>query len=487
MQTEAQLIKQAQKYVDEVWEELVDDIDFLVQVESVEDKSHAEAGAPFGPAPREALDRALSIAERLGLEPHNCEGYVGYADLAGERETYLSTIAHSDIVPLGLDWTVDPLHVTRKEGYLLGRGVIDDKGPLVLSLYAAHFFVRKVRESGRPLPYTLRCIIGTNEETGMEDVDYYLEHFPQPAFCFTPDAVFPLICGEKGRVFAEFCSADLSGAALDGARIVSLEAGTAPNAIPGHAQAVVRAKASELPAGEGIRIEDAGVDEGGQALATLVAKGRGGHASMPEDTVNAIGLLVRYLVDNELCNEDERRFLSFEELLFADTAGQALGIAATDDIFEPLTCIGGTIHTKEAGSGHHFVQTMDIRYPKSTDGEKILGVLREQGERFGCTMSDSDDSVPFFISPDSAEIKTLLRTYNELSGRDGKAFTIGGGTYARHFERAVAFGPDDPSVPAPSWVGIEHGPDEGVSEESLRRALVIYIVALSRLMQLDYE
>ena len=29
---------------------------------------------------------------------------------------------------------------------------------------------------------TLRILLGANEETGMKDVDYYLEHYPQPAF-----------------------------------------------------------------------------------------------------------------------------------------------------------------------------------------------------------------------------------------------------------------------------------------------------------------
>jgi dipeptidase len=32
---------------------------------------------------------------------------------------------------------------------------------------------------------------------------------------------------------------------------------------------------------------------------------------------------------------------------------------------------------------------------------------------------------------------------------------------------------------------MEHGPDEGISEEWLKRALKIYIVSIARLMQLD--
>ena len=93
--------------------------------------------------------------------------------------------------------------------------------------------------------------------------------------------------------------------------------------------------------------------------------------------------------------------------------------------------------------------------------------------------------VPFLTDPETPEVQTLVRTYNELSGDNGKAFTIGGGTYARHFARAVAFGPDVEGTPRPAWLGYEHGADEGMPEEQLKLALKIYIVSLIRLMELD--
>lgn len=481
MVDDEQLVERADAFVDEVWEDVVRDIDYLVQVESVEDREHAEEGMPFGPAPAEALRRGLEIAERLGLATHNCEGYLGFGDLPGESEIQLAMIAHSDIVPLGRGWHFDPLRATRKDGYLVGRGVIDDKGPLVLSLYAAHFFARMVADSGKRLPYTLRCLIGANEETQMEDVDYYLAHYEAPAFCFTPDAEFPLICGEKGRFFAAIASPSVP---LGESRIVSFEGGTVPNAVPGDAKAVVRASCSDLPAAEGIAVCDAGSDEDGRALARIVAHGKGGHASMPEGTTNAIGVLVRYLLDNDLCCPAEKDFLLFQRTLLADAAGLALGIAATDDAFGSLTCVGGTVSTLEEAGSRRFVQTMDVRYPKSAKGGHILETVAAVAREHGCSVQDSSDSVPFFISPDSPEIRTLVRTYNEVSGHDGKAFTIGGGTYARHFPRAAAFGPYDPSEAVPDWVGPEHGPDEGVSEAMLRQALKIYVVAIGRLMRL---
>lgn len=306
----------------------------------------------------------------------------------------------------------------------------------------------------------------------MGDVEYYLAHFPEPEFLFTPDADFPLICGEKGGYQASFTSADLTGPY---ARIVGFEAGTVPNAIPGLATAVVRADAAQLPAADAIDVE--AVDDG---LARLTAHGKGGHASMPEGTVNAIGLLVEYLLDNGICSEDEREFLEFEHLVFASTDGSSLGIACDDDLFDPLTAIGGTIRLKDG----RLVQTVDIRYPKSTTGGELHQRLEELAGRYGCTMAVTHDMVPFYIPPTSPEIETLLATYNEFTGHHDKAFTIGGGTYARHFARACAFGPHDGRIETPSWVGPEHGPDEGIAEAQLKLALNIYIVALTRLMRL---
>ena len=46
----------------------------------------------------------------------------------------------------------------------------------------------------------------------MYDVDYYYaEHYPQPAFCFTPDAEFPVCNGEKGGFNGEIVSPPLPG------------------------------------------------------------------------------------------------------------------------------------------------------------------------------------------------------------------------------------------------------------------------------------
>ena len=466
---EQQLKQDVDDFVDEVWEDVVEDIRALVKIESVEDLEHAEPGKPWGPAANEALVAAERTAERMGLEVTDLDGYIGYADLPGKSEDYIATIAHTDIVPVGLGWHFDPLDVTRKDGYLVGRGVLDDKGPFVLSLYAAEFFRRQVAVTGERLPYTLRCIIGNNEETGMGDVPYYLERCPQPLFCFSPDANFPLICGEKGGYHGAFTSGPIAGG-----RIVELDGGTVSNAIPGLATAVVRADVASLPAADSIELEDAG-----EGLARVIAHGMGGHASMPEGTVNAIGLLVRYLLANDLCSDDERTFLKLAELLTEDAYGRATGIDSHDDKFGDLTCITGTVRTVDGC----FVETIDSRFPTSTTGEAIDERMRAIADEHGCAY-EGDSKVPFYIDPESPEIRALLDVYSDYTGHEAEAFCIGGGTYARKFERACAFGPYEEHE-NPEWVGMEHGPDEAISEEDLRRALKIYICSIARLMELD--
>ena len=72
-------------------------------------------------------------------------------------------------------------------------------------------------------------MVGDNEETHMNDVEYYLKNYPAPVFCFTPDAEFPVCNGEKGHFGAELVSPVCNG------EIKEFEGGVANNAVPDRA------------------------------------------------------------------------------------------------------------------------------------------------------------------------------------------------------------------------------------------------------------
>ncbi|OUP05888.1 Sapep family Mn(2+)-dependent dipeptidase [Collinsella sp. An2] len=467
---DAQLVERIDAWIDEHWETIVQEIGTLVNIPSQEDLDHAGEGMPFGPGPLRALEAGLDLCDRLGMKAKNHEGYVGTADYPGADDSKkICIIAHLDTVPCGPGWTQDPHTMTRRDGYLIGRGTLDDKGPFVVACYAMRYW----HEQGVTFPYTMRMILGANEETTLRDVEYYNEHFEQPTFLLTPDAEFPVCYGEKGIYQGVFTSGPIANG-----RIVSWNAGEAFNAIPTDAHVIIRADLASLPAADGITL----TDEGDGAV-RIAAKGKGGHASQPQGTRNAIGMLVDYMLDNHLVSEDEERFLQLQKTLIDDYSGAGVGVSASDDLFGPLTIIGGTCWRDDDGSLH---QSCDSRYPTTFSREQFESALTAVAERFGATYETDNDAPPFYIDPNGQEIQKLIGIYNDVTGEDRKPFTIGGGTYAREFANAAAFGPEMPWKTDPDWVGPMHGDDEGVSEELLRTTLKIYIIALYELMQIPY-
>ena len=218
-------------FVEENRDNILRDITRLVAVPSVE--GAPEPGAPFGPGPKAALAKALEIADELGLDTFNADSYIGWAETGriADGQNFLATITHTDVVPEGNGWDADPYTVRVRDGWLLGRGVADDKGPSILCLYALKY----LKDSGAALKYPVRALLGANEETNMHDVDYYAEHYPMPAFCFTPDAEFPVCNGEKGGFNGELVSPK-----FENGIITAFEGGVAHNAVPDRASCTVQ-------------------------------------------------------------------------------------------------------------------------------------------------------------------------------------------------------------------------------------------------------
>ena len=432
------------------------DITRLVAVPSVE--GTPEPGAPFGKGPKAALDKALEIAAELGLDTHNAEGYIGWAQTGPitDGQKYLATITHTDVVPEGNGWDADPYTVRVRDGWLLGRGVADDKGPSILCLYALKY----LKDNGVTLKYPVRALLGANEETNMHDVDYFAAHFEQPAFCFTPDAEFPVCNGEKGGFGGELVSP-----VLENGVIVDFVGGVAHNAVPDRAACTVRLPESALKQTEGVTFE---AGENGTTI--IRGWGKSGHAAMPQGTVNAIGLIVTCLLESKVCSPAETSYLQVLHTLHATTDGSALGIAASDDVFDPLTIIGGTIEMKDG----RLRQSFDCRYPTSTTAEHLTEMMTQVCGT-AATLEDVSSRVPFYIAADSPAIQTLITTYNDVTGENKKPFTMGGGTYARHFPYAVSFGPEHTDIELPEFAGPMHGANEGTPFEKLIEALKIYI------------
>ncbi len=84
---------------------------------------------------------------------------------------------------------------------------------------------------------------------------------------------------------------------------------------------------------------------------------------------------------------------------------------------------------------------------------------------------------PLYVPKDNFLVEKLMKVYREQTGDvESEPITIGGGTYARAMENAVAFGPVFPGQEE-----VAHQKDEFISIEHLMKITKIYAHALYEL------
>jgi len=443
--------------------QMIEDIAGLIGIESVARDPEEEikpcpapqdsllregSPAPFGEKCREVLDKMLSYGIRDGIKTCDHEGYCGSL-LVGEGAVEIGIWNHLDVVPAGEGWLYEPFKLEVKDGYLIGRGVQDNKGPAIAVYYA----LRYCKEQGLLRNIRVRHILGCQEESGMGDVEYYLAHNPAPDYSLVADCGFPVCCGEKGicRILLK------TREKMEG--LCSLSGGTVCNSVPNLAKA-------------GLMIQGEKV--------TVNAEGVGGHAAFPDNTVNAIGVLAEKLKKYPLPEPLERAVL-FLHQAGSNGYGEGIGIACEDELSGRLTCNAGVLFTEEG----RICLELDIRYPVSMGTGDFLPELTEKAGQAGFEVALCSDSRPHYMEKDHPFIKVLMDAWREETGLTGEPFVMGGGTYARHIPRAVAFGPgmdrDLTALALPEGHGNCHGADEAEVLDNLKGAVRIYVNALQKL------
>ncbi len=158
------------------------------------------------------------------------DGYL-IADLGfGSGEKTVGLFTHADVVPAGDGWTLtEPFEPIEKSGVFVGRGIRDNKSGMVGALFTA----LAILELGLPMQNRLRVFVGSNEESGMEDIMSFVRTHGCPDVSIVPDSGFPVSRGEKG-ILRFWATARESIAALD-----SLSGGEAFNIVLKDAEATV--------------------------------------------------------------------------------------------------------------------------------------------------------------------------------------------------------------------------------------------------------
>ena len=438
-------------------QEMVEDICELCRINS--ERMPAEEDMPFGPGAAECLDAALDMAEGYGFEVQDYDGYVGCVDFDSTLPRQLDILAHLDVVPAGEGWQeTEAFLPVLKEGILYGRGTADDKGPAVAALYA----MRAVKELGIPLKKNVRLIMGTDEECGSSDIRHYYAIEAEAPMTFSPDGQYPVVNVEKGRLEGHFTAEFEASDVLP--RLAGLEAGTKVNVVPGKAKARVEGMdlsllektAAEVKEETGIEFELVFQD----SVCEITAVGVGAHAARPQEGNNAITGLLTLLCRLPLaaCPQTEciKKLLAL--MPHGDVNGKSLGVAMEDEVSGLLTLAFSMLKIEASGLDGQF----DSRVPVCGNEDNVLKVIRERMASVGLCLHNDSMTPPHMVDGESLFVKTLLRVYEDYTGREGKCLSIGGGTYVHNLKNGVAFGASMPGTD-----NRMHGADEFAIVEEL--------------------
>ncbi|MCL6547612.1 MAG: dipeptidase PepV [Alicyclobacillus sp.] len=453
-----------QDFIEKHRDRMIASLQGLLQIPSVE--GEPAPGKPFGEGPAAALQYVLQLAEDLGLRACNVDGYAGHAEY-GEGPEYVAVLGHLDVVPAGGDWTYPPFGAEIHDGKVYARGAVDDKGPVLSSLWA----LAAVRASGVRLKHRIRVIFGLDEESGWRCVQRYFQKEPLPIGGFSPDAEFPLIFAEKGVATVRLrLPADRQSMCP---QVIRFEGGQRVNMVPDYAYAVVdchsETEASEWEQELGKEARQRQVDVSlnvNGSLVQIVARGRAAHGSTPEQGVNAITALASLLGSRPVANASMWRMIGAQ-----DTAGKGLGIDAGDDVCGPLTSnLGRGLLNDDA-----YTFWFNIRYPLAMKAQDVLARCRAHvSDKWEVSLEE--DIPPLHVPLDSPVVQVLSRVYEERVGQVCRPIAIGGATFARAIPNAVAFGPLFPGQEE-----VAHQPDEYWAVDDFLRCTEIYAHAMYEL------
>ncbi|MGM5472221.1 dipeptidase PepV [Bacillus pumilus] len=451
---------------------LIEDTQSFLQIESVLDEEGGKEGKPFGEKVDQALQYMLKKGEDEGFTVKNVDGYAGHIEY-GEGEDIVGVLCHVDVVPAGDGWTTPPFSADIRENKIFARGAIDDKGPTMAAFYA----LKMLKDTGMKLSKKIRMIIGTDEESDWRCVDHYFKHEAMPQIGFAPDADFPIIHAEKGIIDAIVSFTYQHTEQHQRYTLKQFISGMRLNMVPDEATATVTAAQDHDVESLKTAFEAYLADNQLSGEVKIAAnelhftlKGESVHAMEPAHGTNAGIHMANFLSGQELDGNGLAFTSQINALFDQDTRGKKLGIACKDDISGDLTLNVGTIRytqNEEAKLG------LNVRYPVTADGKDVKKGI--EGIK-GATLLKFDDSPPHHVSKDHPLVKTLQRVYEEQTGNPAHLIAIGGGTYARSLEAGVAFGPLFPGRP-----DCAHQKDEYIEIDDLLRATALYAQAMYEL------
>ena len=428
-------------YVVKHRDEILKTLKELVKIPSV--RESAELEAPFGKACADVLEYTEKLYSENGFETE-LDRQGGYLlSYFGNGKRTLGLFAHADVVDVGDDWVhTKPFKPIEKDGFLIGRGVLDDKSAVVISLYCA----RILKELNIPFNSRLVMFTGANEETGMADIEEYSKKHTAPDFSLICDTAFPLYRGDKSMMnFWVTLNTELKD-------IKNFHGGNTMNIVLGKASAAVN----------GENVSETGISS---------------HSALPEGSLNAGYLLAKKLSEREdICVSDREQMLFLMSVL-EKYYGEVYGIEHQDECGK-LTCTNGIVKN----DNKKIMLGFNMRFGLSANTENIKKSIVSFFEKNNCTVKFEEEKKGYIVPTDNRYINACLKAYSDFTGDDKpQAYINAGVTYARKLTCAAEIGttlrwgtPDN----TPKGHGGAHQSDECINIEGFLEALELTLQML---------
>ena len=427
------------KVIEKNKEQFYQDLDKVMQVESV--KGVPAEQAPFGEGPKEALKTVIMLGQKYGFKTAIVNDAVGYAQW-GERDEYVGVVGHLDVVPAGEGWSFPPFKLSKKDQRLYGRGILDNKGPILACLFG----LKLLKELDIPIKKTIRIVFGTDEESGSSDIPLYLSEERAPSFGFTPDCKYPVVYGERGIVNYEI----LTPIPEDNLKLLGEFIGDqARDHVPDELSVTINGK-------------------------TINVVGKKSPSNAPELGLNAITLLAEKINQEKLVSGKLEDYFSWILKSLANQHhGEGLGIDFSDADSGKLMITPYQLVKMDS----QLSLSVAIRYPVSVTEDEVTKALEKHlplGSQLNVIRRIKSSHFP----KDNVNVQKLTNVYEDVTGLDGTPVTTTGATYARSIPNIVAFGPS-----FPKQKGIAHNQNEYMDEEDLLLNMEIYMYAMLALIE----
>ena len=464
------------KFLEENKENILNNICDLIKFPSISIESSSTPEMPFGKGCSDALNYILKLADSLGFRAKNIDGYCGYIEF-GEGAELLGIVGHLDVVPGGDGWTkCSPFDPIIENNKIYGRGAIDDKGPVIASLYAMKYVMDTMNVHKR-----VRLILGLNEEVSWKCIEYYKQHEELPTIGFSPDADFPCIYAEKGFLNTYIDSTYIPSGNL---KIESITCDNAINIVPKSSESVIRFNNESLSYDllkseiEKIVIDynfHIDISKISDNKIKLISTGVAAHAAYPDLGINALSRLLIVINDLfEIHNICIPFFKFFKEKINTELNGNSLNINCTDESGN-LTLNVGNISFAD----NKILLGLNIRIPVTIYSSIIKQKINDSClEYTDISIKFSDEKQALYIPKTDPLVTTLCSVFNEVTGLNETPITCPGATYARAFKNMVSFG-----CTMPRKMDMCHQADEFIEINDILTSIEIFIKAIRKLTE----